>query len=285
MFFLQRWLWWCVEFYIFKGRAGLLQYTQVLFFLKQFHSLCYKIHIHIIYLFIMLQDSWWKSRVDGCKNSPSFASSSSAPSPSHGSSPPEQGTSTKSPQIPNTLLIIVYHIYYILYILLHRHHTDHLLLQRTSTKTPQISNILSNNLSPSSLPSLQLLPENNCFLTFLFSFCFFFFSLTISRSSMVSSKESPDFVACGGNGSFTTTWQRNVKSNTTAFGNSFTALLISVIFGNFRLLCAVYGKFLQHLQFLQRSVVSGFMTWKLFRWKAREIGFDLIKSAISADSV
>ena len=113
MFFLQRWLWWCVEFYIFKGRAGLLQYTQVLFFLKQFHSLCYKIHIHIIYLFIMLQDSWWKSRVDGCKNSPSFASSSSAPSPSHGSSPPEQGTSTKSPQISNTLLIIVYHIYYI----------------------------------------------------------------------------------------------------------------------------------------------------------------------------
>ena len=77
---------------------------------------------------------------------------------------------------------------------------------------------------------------------------------------MVSSKESPDFVACGGNGSFTTTWQRNVKLNTTAFDNSFTALLISVIFGNFRLLCAVYGKFLQHLQFLQRSVVSGFMT-------------------------
>ena len=133
--------------------------------------------------------------------------------------------------------------------------------------------------------SLQLLPENIYFFTFLFSFCFFFFSLTISRSSMVSSKESPDFVACGGNGSFTTTWQRNVKLNTTAFGNSFTALLISVIFGNFMLLCAVYGKFLQHLQFLQRSVVSGFMTWKLFRWKAREIGFDLIKSAISADSV
>ena len=52
---------------------------------------------------------------------------------------------------------------------------------------------------------------------------------------MVSSKESPDFVACGGNGSFTTTWQRNVKSNTTAFDNRFTALLISVIFGNFSL--------------------------------------------------
>ena len=116
-----------MEFYIFKGRAGLLQYTQVLFFLKQFHSLCYKIHIHIIYLFIMLQDSWWKSRVDGCKNSPSFASSSSAPSPSHGSSPPEQGTSTKSPQISNTL-------------------SKNLLLQRISTKSPQISNILSKNL-------------------------------------------------------------------------------------------------------------------------------------------
>ena len=58
-----------------------------------------------------------------------------------------QRTSTKSPQISNTLSIIVYHIYHILYILLHRHRTDHLLLQRTSTKSPQISNILSNNLS------------------------------------------------------------------------------------------------------------------------------------------
>ena len=72
------------------------------------------IFILIFFIFFMLQDSWWRSRVDGCKNSPSFASSSSAPSPSHGSSPPEQGTSTKS---------------------------------------PQISNILSNNLSSSSLPS------------------------------------------------------------------------------------------------------------------------------------
>ena len=165
------------------------------------------IFILIFFIFFMLQDSWWKSLVDGCKNSPSFASSSSAPSPSHGSSPPEQGTSTKS---------------------------------------PQISNILSNNLWSSSLFSVQLLPENVCFFTFLFSFCFFFFSLTISRSSMVSSKESPDFVACGGNGSFTTTWQRNVKSNTTAFDNSFTALLISVIFGNFRLLSVVVSKYWQH---------------------------------------
>ena len=123
--------------------------------------------------------------------------------------------------------------------------------------------------------SLQLLPENIYFFTFLFSFCFFFFSLTISRSSMVSSKESPDFVACGGNGSFTTTWQRNVKSNTTAFGNSFTALLISVIFGNFRLLSDVFSKYWQHWQFLHHSIVCGFMSWKLFRLKARELEFNL----------
>ena len=44
--------------------------------------------------------------------------------------------------------------------------------------------------------------------TFLFSFCFFFLSLTISRSSMVSSKESPDFLASAGNGSFTSTWKQ-----------------------------------------------------------------------------
>ena len=173
-------------------------------------------------------------------------------------------------------------LHLLLPLLLHRHRTDHLLLskehQQKVLKFRTYCRIIL--VWTSSLSSLQLLPENNCFLTFLFSFCFFFFSLTISRSSIVSSKESPDFVACGGNGSFTTTWQRNVKSNTTAFDNRFTALLISVIFGNFRLLCAVFSKFWQHWQFLQHSIVSSFMSWKLFRLKARELEFNLFKSAV-----
>ena len=136
-------------------------------------------------------------------------------------------------------------LHLLLPLLLHRHRTDHLLLSREHQQKVLKFRTYCRIISRRQV-SLQLLPENNCFFTFLFSFCFFFFSLTISRSSIVSSKESPDFVACGGNGSFTTTWQRNVKSNTTAFDNRFTALLISVIFGNFRLLSVVFSKYWQH---------------------------------------
>ena len=114
------------------------------FFWKQFHSLCHNIHINIFFscykihggdlgsmdvrilLHLLLPLLLHRHRTDHLLL---------------------QRTSTKSPQISNTLLIIVYHIYYILYILLHRHRTDHLLLQGTSTKSPQISNMLSNNLS------------------------------------------------------------------------------------------------------------------------------------------
>ena len=96
-------------------------------------------------------------------------------------------------------------------LLLHRHCSDHLLLQRnqspfqlmslnvTDVQTAQLRNICSHLTYVTARHLKRLLG------TFLFSFCFFFFSLTISRSSMVSSKESPDFFASAGNGSLTRT--------------------------------------------------------------------------------